>query len=93
MNPPDRALRGRERELGVIEELLARAGDRGGALVVRGEVGVGKSALLEDAHWSPDSKRIAFARFDYGQEQTGGVTRMSLHVVGADGRHARRLTY
>jgi len=55
----------------------------------------GADSIPEDEApvWSPDSKRIAFARFDYGQEQTGGVTRMSLHVVGADGRHARRLTY
>jgi hypothetical protein len=37
---------------------------------------------------TPDSKRIAFARFDYGQG--GGI---SLHVVRTDGRHALRLTY
>jgi Tol biopolymer transport system component len=40
--------------------------------------------------WSPDSKRIAFGRFDYGSAESGG---MSLHVVRADGRHAIRLTY
>ncbi len=49
MDPPDLALSGRERELGVIEELFGRVGDRGGALVVRGEAGVGKSALLDAA--------------------------------------------
>ena len=49
-------MRGRERELGVIEELLSRVRDRGGALVLRGEAGVGKSALLDEA------RRLASAR-------------------------------
>ena len=56
MNLPDLALPGRERELGLIEDLLAQVGDRGGALVVRGEAGVGKSALLDAA------RRLASAR-------------------------------
>src|SRR2546422_10571720 len=46
---PDLALLGRERELGVIEELPEQVGRRGGALVVRGEAGVGKTALLDAA--------------------------------------------
>ena len=37
---------GREDELRAIGSLLAAAGDRGGALVVRGEPGIGKSTLL-----------------------------------------------
>jgi DNA-binding CsgD family transcriptional regulator len=40
---------GREHELALLEERLAQAADRGGALIVRGEAGVGKSALLETA--------------------------------------------
>ena len=43
------ALYGRERELDVLEGLIDRAGEHGGALVVRGEAGIGKSALLLDA--------------------------------------------
>src|SRR5256714_896058 len=46
--PPGPVLRGRRRESAVLEGLLdgARAG-RSGALVVRGDAGVGKTALLE----------------------------------------------
>jgi DNA-binding CsgD family transcriptional regulator len=46
----ERGLYGRERELGALGELLGRLGqDAGGALVVRGEAGIGKSALLAAA--------------------------------------------
>src|SRR6266516_1633029 len=42
-----RGLYGREREFGVLNHLAGRLGkDAGGALVVRGEAGIGKSALL-----------------------------------------------
>ncbi|MGH2910433.1 MAG: helix-turn-helix transcriptional regulator [Solirubrobacteraceae bacterium] len=43
------ALFGRERELGLIDELIGQVHDRGGALVVSGEPGIGKSALLAAA--------------------------------------------
>jgi len=43
-------LHGRRAECAVIDRLLADAGSsRSGALVLRGEAGVGKSALLADA--------------------------------------------
>ena len=43
-------LLGRERECAVIDRLLADAGGgAGGALAVRGEAGIGKSALLDYA--------------------------------------------
>jgi DNA-binding CsgD family transcriptional regulator len=41
---------GRERELGVLNALVDGVGDRGGALVVCGEPGIGKSALLAMAN-------------------------------------------
>ena len=39
-------LYGRERETEVLEHLLSHARERGAALVIRGEAGIGKSALL-----------------------------------------------
>ena len=44
-----RELIGREDEVARIDALLDRVRDRGGALVVRGEPGIGKSALLDRA--------------------------------------------
>ena len=43
------ALYGRERELRLLEDLIGRINERGAALVVRGEAGIGKSALLAEA--------------------------------------------
>lgn len=40
---------GRERELAVLSELFENLGGQGGALVITGEVGIGKSALLAEA--------------------------------------------
>lgn len=37
---------GRDREIRILDDLLGRVTERGGALVVRGEAGIGKSALL-----------------------------------------------
>jgi predicted ATPase len=41
---------GRERELGVVDDLVDRVRDRGGTLVIRGQAGIGKSALLAAAN-------------------------------------------
>ena len=41
------SLVGREWELAVLDDLVARVGEFGGAVVVRGEAGIGKSALLD----------------------------------------------
>jgi DNA-binding CsgD family transcriptional regulator len=43
------ALVGRVREVAVLEDLLGNAGEQGGSLIVRGEPGIGKSALLDVA--------------------------------------------
>jgi predicted ATPase len=40
------SLFGRERELRLLTDLVDHAHERGGALVVRGDAGIGKSALL-----------------------------------------------
>ena len=42
-------LLGRERELSVLDDLVDGILERGGALIVRGEAGIGKSALLREA--------------------------------------------
>ncbi|HEX6506155.1 MAG TPA: AAA family ATPase, partial [Chloroflexota bacterium] len=43
------ALWGRDREIIVLHDLVDHIDERGGALVVRGEAGIGKSALLAEA--------------------------------------------
>jgi DNA-binding CsgD family transcriptional regulator len=43
------ALYGRARELRLLDDLVGRINDHGAALVVRGEAGIGKSALLAEA--------------------------------------------
>jgi DNA-binding CsgD family transcriptional regulator len=50
-SPPDatRELIGRAEEAARVDALLDRVRDRGGALVIRGEPGIGKSALLDRA--------------------------------------------
>ena len=46
---PTFPLIGREHELREVDELLARAGSGGGALLIRGEPGIGKSSILGEA--------------------------------------------
>ncbi|HEX3451673.1 MAG TPA: AAA family ATPase, partial [Solirubrobacteraceae bacterium] len=50
-SPPDTTseLIGRNAEVARLDALLDRVRDRGGALVIRGEPGIGKSALLDSA--------------------------------------------
>ncbi len=43
------SLLGREQELREVDGILSRAGQSGGALLIRGEVGVGKSSILAEA--------------------------------------------
>jgi len=49
LSPPDATgeLIGRDDEVARVDALLDRVRDRGGALVIRGEAGIGKSALLD----------------------------------------------
>jgi hypothetical protein len=42
-------LYGRDRELGVLSNLVDRASEGGGAVVVRGEAGIGKSSLMAES--------------------------------------------
>src|ERR1700761_2821056 len=60
--PPGRALRGRRDECAVLDRLRegARA-ERSGVLVLRGEAGVGKTALLDYAIGSASDMRVVRA--------------------------------
>lgn len=56
---PDAFLFGRERELRVIEELLDSVSAGGRALLIRGEAGVGKTAILEAAKSRAASREMS----------------------------------
>ena len=60
---PDRVLRGRDAEAALLSGLLQAAGDgRSAALVLRGEPGIGKTALLEFAVDAAKNFRVLRAR-------------------------------
>jgi DNA-binding CsgD family transcriptional regulator len=52
------ALIGRDREIIVLDELLEHIDKRGGALVVRGDAGIGKSALLVEARAHAETRGL-----------------------------------
>src|SRR3712207_3256691 len=57
---PTPALRGRSSERQALDELLERArGGRSGALVIRGEAGMGKTALMRHAAGAASGFRVA----------------------------------
>jgi hypothetical protein len=56
------ALLGREQELRAIDGLLDGIRDRGGSMLVRGEAGLGKSALLDEAEARATARGIAVLR-------------------------------
>ncbi|MFG1604906.1 ATP-binding protein [Actinoplanes sp. NPDC049265] len=51
-------LSGRDDELRLLGDLLARAGDGGGATVLRGEAGIGKSAVLAEVAGRAETRRM-----------------------------------
>jgi hypothetical protein len=55
-----RRLRGRDAEIDAIERLLneVRTGSRAGVMTIVGDVGLGKSALLEHAIFAADGMRV-----------------------------------
>src|SRR5258708_25345900 len=75
-----RAIRGRERELQAVSELVRGAAKgRGGTLLIEGELGAGKSLLLSRAADAPRAARVAGA----GRVAAGGRPGVRL-------RHAAR---
>ena len=74
---------GRDGDLAAIADLLTDArGSRGGAVVVRGEGGVGKTALLREAEERADGMRVLRA---VGVESEAELPFASLHQVLAPG--------
>ncbi|WP_308249842.1 ATP-binding protein [Sphaerisporangium fuscum] len=70
-------LYGRSAEISAIDEVIARAGDgSGGAVVVRGEAGVGKTALLDAAAARGGAMRVLRAT---GVESESDLAFAALH--------------
>jgi DNA-binding CsgD family transcriptional regulator len=88
-----RTLAGRDRELFVVDEFLLRAGERGAALFLHGEAGVGKTRLLDIA-----AERAAAAGFRVlrdtspqfqAQVSFGSLSRLLLPLSGGFSRLVR----
>src|ERR671915_323904 len=72
---------GRQAEQAAVEALLARArAGEGGALVVRGEAGIGKTALLQHAITGADGFTVLRAI---------GVESVAMLFASRDGEHRR----
>ncbi|MBS1894803.1 MAG: AAA family ATPase [Actinobacteria bacterium] len=75
-------LLGREAEIAAIDELIARVrGGRGGALVLRGEPGVGKTALLDACAARADGTTVLRAS---GVESEGELAFAAVHRMCSD---------
>jgi predicted ATPase len=62
---------GREAEISVIGQLVARIPERGGALLVRGDPGIGKTALLAVASATANSQGVSVLHTAGTQSDTG----------------------
>ena len=92
-SPPDATseLIGRDDEVARLDALLDRVRDRGGALVIRGEPGIGKSALLDRARGRASSLG-ARTLATVGVESESELAFAGLHqLLGPIGSHIERL--
>jgi DNA-binding CsgD family transcriptional regulator len=62
---------GRESEVAILDQLIARIPERGAALVLRGDPGIGKTALLAAAAAAAGSKGVLVLRTAGAQSETG----------------------
>jgi DNA-binding CsgD family transcriptional regulator len=82
---------GRDEEVARVDALLDGVRDRGGALVIRGEPGIGKSALLDRAHGRASSLG-ARTLTTVGVESESELAFAGLHqLLGPIGSHIERL--
>jgi DNA-binding CsgD family transcriptional regulator len=68
---PGARLFGRDAEAAMLEQLVARIPERGGALVVRGDPGIGKTTLLAVASAGASSKGVSVLCAAGAQSETG----------------------
>ncbi len=71
LGSPGSRLFGREAETVMLDQLVARIPERGGALVVRGDPGIGKTALLAVASAAASSKGVPVLRTAGAQSEIG----------------------
>jgi hypothetical protein len=62
LGSPASPLFGREAEIAMLDQFVARIPERGGALVVRGDPGIGKTALLAVASAAASSNSVSVLR-------------------------------
>jgi DNA-binding CsgD family transcriptional regulator len=70
LDPSGSPLVGREAEVAALDQFVARIPERGGALVVRGDPGMGKTALLAVASATASSNGISVLRTAGAQSET-----------------------
>jgi hypothetical protein len=72
---PGQHLLGRQRERDALDRLLEAArGGHGGALVIHGEPGVGRTALLDSTQGAPQARRLSGV-------SVGGALRTRQHLL------------
>jgi hypothetical protein len=81
-----RRLFGREAEIAVLDQVVARIPERGGVLVLRGDAGIGKTALLAVASAEASSRGVSVLRAVGAQSEIGmafaGLHQLLLPVLG-----------
>jgi DNA-binding CsgD family transcriptional regulator len=74
------SLFGRESEVAILDQLVNRIPDRGGALIVRGDAGIGKTALLSVASAGASSKGMPVLH-SAGVQPEAGLPFAGLHQL------------
>jgi DNA-binding CsgD family transcriptional regulator len=69
--PYSSSLSGRDGEVAILDQLVTRIPDRGGALVLRGDPGIGKTALLSVASAAATAKGISVLHTAGTQSEAG----------------------